>query len=111
MIINELINRYREDFIRLCKEHQVKYLFAFGSLVSDNFDFEKSDIDLQVEIEEQDPVSKGEKLLSFLDELEVFFKRKVDLLTHPDIKNPYLRQSVDSTKVLIYDASKEKVFI
>lgn len=111
MIITELINRNREDFIRLCKEHQVKYLYAFGSSVSDNFNFETSDIDLQVEIEEPDPISKGEKLLSLWDNLEEFFNKKVDLLTNPDIKNPYLKQSVDSTKVLIYDATKEKILI
>ncbi len=79
-------------------------MFAFGSSVSGNFDFNKSDIDLLVEIDIPDPVEKGEKILSLWDKLELFFKRKVDLLTNPNIRNPYLRQSVDESKVLIYES-------
>ena len=105
MVINDLIGN-RNDFVALCKDHQVKQIYAFGSSVSDNFDPEKSDIDLLVEIDEPDPIKKGEKILSLWDKLETFFKRKVDLLANPNIRNPYLRQSVENSKVLIYDASK-----
>ncbi|MCF6358758.1 MAG: nucleotidyltransferase domain-containing protein [Draconibacterium sp.] len=84
----------------------MKYLYAFGSSVTNKFDFEKSDIDLVVEIEESDPIAKGEKLISFWDKLEEFFKRRVDLITNPNIRNPYLRQSIDKSKILIYDGSK-----
>ena len=105
MVIKDLIGN-RDDFIALCENHHVKQLYAFGSSVSDNFDSEKSDIDLLVEIDEPDPIEKGEKILSLWDKLETFFKRKVDLLTNPNIRNPYLRQSIEKSKVLIYDASK-----
>jgi uncharacterized protein len=106
MIIKDLIYNRDKDFIDLCKNHRVKQIYAFGSSVSDDFDPEKSDIDLLVEIDEPDPIERGEKILSLWDKLEVFFKRKVDLLTNPNIRNPYLKQSIDETKVLIYDASK-----
>jgi len=105
MVINDLIGN-RDDFVALCKNHQVKQIYAFGSSVSDKFDADKSDIDLLVEIDEPDPIKKGEKILSLWDKLETFFKRKVDLLTNPNIRNPYLRQSIENSKVLIYDASK-----
>lgn len=105
MVINDLIGD-RDDFAALCRNHNVKQIYAFGSSVSDKFDPEKSDIDLLVEIDETDPIEKGEKILSLWDKLETFFKRKVDLLTNPNIRNPYLRQSVENSKVLIYDASK-----
>jgi predicted nucleotidyltransferase len=106
MIIEELINENKEAFYNLCKEHQVKYLFAFGSSVTDNFDYDRSDIDLIVEIDEPDPLERGEKLISLWDKLESFFKRKVDLLTNPIIRNRFLRQSVDESKVLIYGTSE-----
>lgn len=105
MVINDLIGN-RDDFEALCKNHNVKQIYAFGSSVSEKFDSEKSDIDLLVEIDETDPIEKGEKILSLWDKLETFFKRKVDLLTNPNIRNPYLKQSVENSKVLIYDASK-----
>lgn len=104
MVIKNLIKN-REDFVALCRNHNVKQIYAFGSAVSDKFDPAKSDIDLLVEIDEPDPIERGEKILSLWDKLETFFKRKVDLLTNPNIRNPYLRKSVDETKVLIYDAS------
>jgi predicted nucleotidyltransferase len=105
MVINDLIEN-RDDFVALCKNHHVKQIYAFGSSVSEKFDTEKSDIDLLVEIDEPDPIEKGEKILSLWDKLEAFFKRKVDLLANPNIRNPYLRQSIENSKVLIYDASK-----
>lgn len=106
MIIVELINKDKNTFYKLCEEHNVKSLFAFGSAVTDKFDFERSDIDLLVEIEEQDPIEKGEKIMSFWDKIEEFFKRKVDLLSNPTIRNPFLRQSINNSKVLIYGTSK-----
>lgn len=106
MVIIDLINNRNKDFIALCKNHRVKHIYAFGSSVTGNFDSSKSDIDLLVEIDEPDPIERGEKILSLWDKLETFFKRKVDLLTNSSIRNPYLRQSIEESKVLIYDSSK-----
>jgi predicted nucleotidyltransferase len=111
MIVKEEISRNREGFIALCKDHKVKYLYAFGSSVSDRFDPDKSDIDLLVEIDSKDPIEKGEELLSLWDLFEDFFERKVDLLTESSIRNPFLKKSIDSTKILIYDGAGQKVLI
>jgi predicted nucleotidyltransferase len=109
MIIKDEILKKQKDFTILCKNHNVKYLYAFGSSVSERFDSNKSDIDLLVEIDSDDPIDRGEKLLSLWDLFEVFFMRKVDLLTDSSIRNPYLRKTIDSTKVLIYDGSGKQV--
>jgi predicted nucleotidyltransferase len=110
MVIKDEILKQVTDFRILCQNHKVKYLYAFGSTTTDNFDFKKSDIDLLVEIEDVDPIERGEKLISLWDTFELFFNRKVDLLTDSSIRNPYLRKSIDSTKVLIYDGKGSKVF-
>ena len=106
MFVKDEISTRRKDFEALCQKHQVKYLYAFGSSVTDRFDPEKSDIDLLVEIDDNNPLERGEKLISLWDLLESFFHRKVDLLTESSVKNPYLRKSIDSTKVLIYDRNR-----
>ena len=111
MIIRDEILKNQKDFTILCKNHNVKYLFAFGSSVTDKFDANKSDIDLLVEIDSKDPIDRGEKLLALWDLFEIFFRRKVDLLTDSSIRNPFLRKSIDSTKVLIYDGSGQKILI
>ncbi len=109
MVIREKILKDRINFLNLCKVHNVKYLYAFGSSTTDKFDKEKSDIDLLVEIDAADPIDRGEKLISLWDTFELFFHNKVDLLTESSIRNPYLRKSIDATKVLIYDRKGVKV--
>ncbi len=111
MHIKDEIQKHLADFKALCKKHDVKYLYAFGSSTTDQFDSERSDIDLLVEIDSPDPLERGEKLISLWDTFEGFFHRKVDLLTDSSIKNPYLRKSIDSTKVLIYDGKRAQVFV
>lgn len=95
----------------ICQAHQVENLFAFGSSISDQFDPEKSDIDLLVKIGIANPIDRGEALLALWDEFEVFFERKVDLLTEDSLRNPYLKKSIEATKKLIYDRQREKIFV
>ena len=87
----------------------MKSLYAFGSSVSNNFKEESSDIDLLIELSTEDPIQRGENLISLWDKLESFFQRKVDLLTSSSIRNPILRKSIDSSKILIYDGKEHKV--
>ncbi|HSN47925.1 MAG TPA: nucleotidyltransferase domain-containing protein, partial [Flavobacterium sp.] len=67
MMIKDEISSRSNDFMVLCHNHKVKYLYAFGSSVTDHFDKEKSDIDLLVEIDDPDPIERGEKLISLWD--------------------------------------------
>lgn len=111
MGLTDEISKRKEDFKNLCADHKVKFLYAFGSSITNRFDPDKSDIDLLVEIDEKDPIERGEKLISLWETFENFFHKKVDLLTDSSVKNPFLRKSIDSTKVLIYDGSGQKVLI
>jgi uncharacterized protein len=111
MRIQDDIKTRINDFRDLCVDHQVKSLYAFGSSVTDKFDPVKSDIDLLVEIENPDPIERGDKLLDLWDKFEAFFNKKIDLLTYTSIRNPILRKSIDNTKILIYDGAGQKVFI
>ncbi|MBY0434737.1 MAG: nucleotidyltransferase domain-containing protein [Cyclobacteriaceae bacterium] len=106
-----MIKEKYDDFINLCRQHRVSKIYAFGSSITDQFDPTKSDIDVIVDLDIEDPIQFGETLLSFWDNLEIFFGRKVDLLTEDSITNPYLRKSIESTKKLIYDGQGEKVFV
>ncbi|MEA5129304.1 MAG: nucleotidyltransferase domain-containing protein [Proteiniphilum sp.] len=111
MQIKEEIANRSADFRAVCRDHSVKQLYAFGSAVTDHFNPERSDIDLLVEIDEPNPLDRGEKLISLWDTFEDFFRRKVDLLTNSSLKNPYLIKSIEDTKVLIYDRKGEKIFV
>jgi predicted nucleotidyltransferase len=110
MDLMTLIKEKYSEFIDLCRSHKVDKIYAFGSSITDQFDQYKSDIDLIVKVDINDPVDRGEALHSLWDKLEALFKRKVDLLTEESIRNPYLKASIDRTKKLIYDGEGEKSF-
>ena len=44
----------QKEILKVCKQHKVKSLFAFGSVTRDDFN-DDSDIDLVVDFEESDP--------------------------------------------------------
>ena len=109
MNLKESIKIKREEFITLCENHDVKALYAFGSSINNNFREETSDIDLLIELNTEDPIKRGENLFSLWDKFEIFFQRKVDLLTNSSLRNPILKKSIDSSKILIYDGKEHKV--
>ncbi|MDB4920893.1 nucleotidyltransferase domain-containing protein [Mucilaginibacter sp.] len=100
MVINE-INFESKEFIDLCRVHKVKELYAFGSVLTNNFT-DKSDIDLIVEIDEPNPIFKGKLILSLYNKFETLFNKKVDLLTFNSIRNPILEEYIGTRKKLIY---------
>lgn len=107
-MINDIIKQDEEQFSSICAKHQINNLFAFGSSITKDFKPD-SDIDLLVEIKEDDPLVKGELLFSLWDNLELFFHRRVDLVTDSSIHNPVLLKNIEATKKLIYDGAKGKI--
>ena len=98
-----IIENRIDQLVELCKTYKVEKLYAFGSVVSNRYNSETSDIDLIVELESLPPVEKGENLMNLWTALEDLFTRKIDLLSNQPINNPFLRKSVEETKQLIYD--------
>ena len=92
-----------QKLISLCNKYEVTRMFLFGSSVTGNFNPDTSDVDIIVEIENMPPEKKGELLMQLWNELEKLFARKVDLLTTPNVRNPYLKNEIENTKLLIYD--------
>ena len=79
----------------------VQRLFVFGSVLSDRFQ-KDSDIDLIVDFHGVELYDYADNYFDFKESLEILFNREVDLLEDKAINNPYLRQSIDSSKVLVY---------
>ena len=90
-----------ERIKELCEQYKASKLFAFGSVITDRFG-SKSDIDMVVDFKDIDLYDYADNYFGFKFSLEKVFHRDVDLLEDKAIRNPYLRQSIDSTKQLIY---------
>ena len=98
-----IITENREKIAELCRTHHVRRLSVFGSAVRDDFDPERSDVDLLVEF---DSVREGyaKNFFALLFSFDQLFGREVDLVIENAIRNPYLRQAIDADKVTLYAA-------
>lgn len=95
------LDQYSNEISNLCLENKVKSLFVFGSVLTDRFT-EKSDIDLVVDIDSNDPFDYAESYFNLKFALQDLFRRPIDLLENKTIRNPYIRQNIDRTKSLVY---------
>jgi predicted nucleotidyltransferase len=85
----------------LCTKHKVSRLFVFGSVLTKKFK-KNSDIDLLVDFQDVGLYEYADNYFDLKESLENLFNHNVDLLEDKAIKNPYLRQSIDNSKRLIY---------
>lgn len=95
------LDNYIIQIKELCKKHKVKYLFVFGSVLTDKFS-EKSDIDFIVDIDSNDPFEYADNYFDVKFGIEDLLNRPIDLLEDKAIKNKYLRESIENSKIAIY---------
>ncbi|MDY9919749.1 hypothetical protein SAMN05216365_15410 [Porphyromonadaceae bacterium NLAE-zl-C104] len=97
----DFFSAYNSQIADLCRKYNVNKLFAFGSVLTDHFD-EESDIDLIVDFDKKTVKDHFLHFFDFKYSLEDIFERKVDLMEEQPIRNSYLRNNIENTKVLIY---------
>jgi len=95
------IEKYKDAIAKLCKAHKVKSLYAFGSVLNDNFNSE-SDIDLIVDFTTMEVEDYADNYFDFKFSLQEILKRPVDLLEEKAIKNPYFLQNINQQRQLVY---------
>lgn len=96
-----IIEQNIDEIKTLCIKHHVERLFAFGSVITDQFKND-SDVDLIVDFKNVDPYDYADNYFNLKSSFEIVFQREVDLLEAKAINNPYLLKSIDSSKLLIY---------
>ena len=99
--MNKIINDNIDKIRTLCLNHNVKYLFAFGSVCTDKFN-NSSDIDLLISFNSMEYGDYADNYFLVADKFEKIFDRSVDLVTDKSLSNPYFIDSVNQTKTLIY---------
>lgn len=99
--MQNILDKNIEQIKALCIAHNVKNLFAFGSVCTDKFT-DKSDIDLLISFKPMDYADYADSYFEIAEKFEELFERPVDLVTEKSLKNPYFIESVNQTKTLIY---------
>jgi len=102
--MQSLITSNLDRIAALCKQHHVRRLYVFGSALRDDFDPTRSDIDLRVEFGDVPEREYAHNYFALLDAFSGLFGRKVDLLSSPTIRNPYLRKEIEETQKAVYAA-------
>ncbi len=96
-----LIDQHINDITKLCTDHKVKQLYAFGSVLTSNFNNE-SDIDFVVDFDPMDFAVYADNYFDLKFSLQKVFNRSIDLLEEKAIKNPYFIQNLNQQRRLIY---------
>ncbi|TAF47908.1 MAG: nucleotidyltransferase [Sphingobacteriales bacterium] len=96
-----LLETYKLPIFKLCEKHSVKSLYAFGSILTDNFNSE-SDIDLMVDFAPIKVEDYADNYFDFKFSLQDILNRPIDLLEEKAIKNPYFKTAVLNQRALVY---------
>jgi uncharacterized protein len=96
--------QHQAELEQLCRAFHVRRLELFGSAATGRDRPGESDLDFLVEFEPLSPGSYADTYFGLLEALEALFGRPIDLVVDSTIKNPYVRRSVDESKVLIFAA-------
>lgn len=99
--MNQILVKNTNLILELCETHKVKELYAFGSVLTSNFN-DESDIDLIVDFLPQEILEYADNYYELKFALEEILKREIDLLEEKAIKNPYFKQVINNNKQLIY---------
>ena len=96
------IEKIKPEIERVCRRLPVKRLGLFGSALSQNFS-RSSDIDVLVIFDSGEDIDLFDKYFELKEQLEEIFKQEVDLVVDKKFKNPIFRESVDRTRIVIYE--------
>lgn len=96
-----LLEKHSNDIHNLCKYHKVKKLYAFGSVLTDQFS-QTSDIDLIVDFDNIDVALYADNYFDFKFSLQDILKHPIDLLEEKAIKNPYFKKAISQKRQLVY---------
>jgi predicted nucleotidyltransferase len=95
------LSAYKNEINALCANHKVRSLYAFGSVLTPNFNT-NSDIYLIVDFKEIDVKDYADNYFDFKFSLQDIFNRPVELLEEQAIKNPYFKEELNKKKVIVY---------
>lgn len=93
-----------EEIAELCRQHHVKRLALFGSAAREDFDPERSDVDLLVVFTEDKTRPFLKNWFDLQEKLAAVLGREVDLIPEGPMRNPILRRNVERDRVELYAA-------
>jgi uncharacterized protein len=94
----------RAEIAELCRTHHVKRLAVFGSVVRDDFDPKRSDVDFLVEFEPVDDLHYFHNKMDLMERLSLLVERPIDLIVTKWVRNSHLKREIETTQEMLYAA-------
>jgi predicted nucleotidyltransferase len=98
----------QDELAMLCRRYGVTHLEVFGSATREDFDQNRSDIDLIVRFRNEQAKGLFNRYWGLAEELRKVFGRPIELLTERMIRNPYFRAAVDAECKTLYAGEPEE---
>lgn len=102
--MNELITAHHTELLRLCRLYHVRRLELFGSAARSQGKTEIGDLDFLVDFANLDETGHAKAYFGLLESLQNLFDKPVDLVMLSAVKNPYLLQSIEKSRTVLYAA-------
>ncbi len=103
-MVQSFITDKLEAIAELCRTHHVKRLAVFGSAARDDFDPERSDVDLLVEFGVPEEVRYAKNFFSLQRSMTTLLDRRVDVVIAGTLRNPVVLRNVDEDVETLYAA-------
>jgi predicted nucleotidyltransferase len=100
--IERLLAMRQQPLAQLCAQYAVRRLSAFGSVLRQDFDPLRSDLDFVVEFAQSTMLSPASQYFEFKAALERLFERSVDLVELQALPETRLKRLIQRTQVPIY---------
>ena len=107
--LQEQIEGKRAAIEEICQRCHVMRLELFGSATSHRFDPAHSDLDFLVSFMEG--CTSLDNYLPLAEGLEQLLGRPVDLVIERALRNPYLLQSINATRRLVYEHRAQEIAV
>ncbi len=103
--MNSIVQEKAGELAGICERRNVRRLVLFGSAASGSFHPASSDLDFLVEFQSVSPAQHADNYFGLQEDLEGLFGVPVELVEPGPIRNPYFRQAVEQTRVVVYAAA------
>lgn len=95
-----VVEEHLAEIEEICQDLRVQWLDLAGSAVRDDFDPERSDVDVLVQFKGNDHLF--DRYFALKARLEESLGRKVDVIQPRAVKNPYVWQTLERDRRRIY---------
>lgn len=100
----DLIDQHRESLRQLCERYAVARLEVFGSAARGDFDPARSDLDFLVDFDRHPTLNRFAQYFGLKEGVEALFGYPVDLVIMGALKNRFLIEGINQSRVLLYAA-------